>query len=230
MILKDKFKNINFCLYLMKIEKVLIFATGYSVKKMIKETLDNPNELSKSFRRRVNEFYLTPAKNLSAFAQGVLCFTLIDFLANIIFTDITQVQDYREFIKNNFEEKSFSHKNLTVEDRIITFLIKELRIFPFKYGYSFYKYVRTGLIHEGRIKCGCYLDNRIEDAFQLENGILVFNPKVILKTLELWLKKYYHEIENGGKSYKKLKRYIKNMLNEDSEAILKRRKNTNFPC
>ena len=214
----------------MRIEEVRIFATGYSVNKMMKETLHDPIELSKAFRKRVNEFYLNPAKKLSAFAQGVLCFTLIDFLANIIITDISQVQDYREFIKNHLRGKSFSNKKLTVEDRIITFLVKEIKIFTFEYGYSFYKYVRNGLIHEGRIKCGCYIDNRIEEAFQDEKGILVFNPNVILQKLDSWLKTYLQKIENGGKTYKNLKKYIRKILCEDSEAIIKRLENIKFPC
>ena len=79
------------------IEEERIFTTGYSVNKMLKETLYDPSELSQAFRTRINEFYLNPAKISSAFAQGVLCFTLIDFLANIIITDVSQVQDYREF-------------------------------------------------------------------------------------------------------------------------------------
>lgn len=80
------------------IEEERIFTTGYSVNKMLKEALYDPSELSQAFRTRINEFYLNPAKISSAFAQGVLCFTLIDFLANIIITDVSQVQDYREFI------------------------------------------------------------------------------------------------------------------------------------
>ena len=214
----------------MRIEEVRIFATGYSVNKMMKETLYDPSELSQAFRTRINEFYLNPAKNLSTFAQGVLCFTLIDFLANLIITDISQVQDYREFIKNQLRGKSFSNKKLTVEDRIITFLVKEIKIFTFEYGYSFYKYVRNGLIHEGRIKCGCYIDNRIEEAFQDEKGILVFNPNVILQKLDSWLKTYLQKIENGGKTYKNLKKYIRKILCEDSEAIIKRLENLKFPC
>lgn len=214
----------------MIIKEVRIFATGYSVNKMMKETLHDPIELSKAFRKRVNGFYLNPAKKLSAFAQGVLCFTLIDFLANIIITDVTQVQDYRKFIKNHLKGKSFSNRQLTVEDRIITFLVKEIEIFTFKYGYSFYKYVRNGLIHEGRIKCGCYLDNRIKDAVQEEEGILVFNPNVVLQKLDSWLKTYLQKIEKGGKAYKNLKRYIRKILCEDSEAIIKRQEKIIFPC
>lgn len=214
----------------MRIEDVRIFATGYSVNKMMKETLYDPSELSQAFRTRVNEFYLKPAKSLLSFAQGVMCFTLIDFLANIIITDISQVQDYREFIKNHLRGKSFLHKKLTVEDRIITFLVKEIKIFTFDYGYSFYKYVRNGLIHEGRIKCGCYLDNRIGEVFQDEKGILVFNPNVILQKLDSWLQTYLQKIEKGGWTYKNLKKYIRKILCEDSEAIIKRLENMKFPC
>jgi hypothetical protein len=126
--------------------------------------------------------------------------------------------------------KSFPNKKLTVEDRTIIFLAKEIKIFTFEYGYSFYKYVRNGLIHEGRIKCGCYLDNRIGEAFQDEKGILVFNPNVILQKLDTWLKTYLQKIENGGKIYKNLKKYIRKILCEDSEAITKRLENIKFPC
>ena len=58
--------------------------------------------------------------------------------------------------------------------------------------------MRNGLIHEGRIKCGCYLDNRIKDAVQEEEGILVFNPNVVLQKLDSWLKTYLQKIEKGG--------------------------------
>ncbi len=214
----------------MRIEEVRIFAPGYSVDKIMKKTLYDPSELSQAFRTRINEFYLNPAKFLSAFAQGVLCFTLIDFLANIIITDVSQVQDYREFIKNHLRGKSFPNKKLTVEDRIITFLVKEIKVLTFEYGYYFYKYVRNGLIHEGRIKCGCYLDNKIGGTFQDEKGVLVFNPNMILQKLDSWIKTYLQKIENGGNTYKNLKNYIRKMLCEDSKAIKKRFENKKFPC
>ena len=207
------------------------FAPSYNVNKMREEVLPNPNLLSKAFKERVYEYYLNPAKKLTAFAQGVLCFTLIDFLAKIIITDINQIKDYREFFKVNFNKNSYRDpKKIYVGERIVTFLIKEIKLFNYEDGYCFYEYVRNGLIHEGRVKCGCYLDNTIEDVVQKIEGVLKFNPDIVLQELKSWLKDYFQSIKKGGETYKKLRDYIEKILDEDLEAIEKRDKNDKFPC
>lgn len=208
----------------------IFFTPRYNIYKMRYKVLPNPSLLSQAFRERVYEYYLEPAKKLSAFAQGVLCFTLIDFLAKIIITDINQIKDYREFLKDNFNNSHHDSKKIHVRERIVTFLEKEIKLFNYEDGYCFYKYVRNGLIHEGRVKCGCYLDNKIEEAVQKIKGVLLFNPYIVLKELELWLKDYFQRIEKGKKDYEKLHDYIKKILDEDLEAIKKRDENDKFPC
>ena len=91
--------------------------------------------------------------------------------------------------------------------------------------------MRNGLIHKGRVKCGCYLDNKIKETVQIDKGVLIFNPEIILKGLEKWLKDYYQKIVNDEETYKKVREYIKsNILDEDLEAIEKRYNGTMFPC
>ena len=207
------------------------FAPSYDVNKMRNEVLTNPNSLSKAFRERIYEYYLKPARNLPAFPQGVLCFTLIDFLAKIIVTDINQIKDYRAFFKDNFNKNSYRDpKKIYVGERIVTFLVKDIKLFNHEDGYCFYKYVRNGLIHEGRVKCGCYLDNTIEDVVQKTEGVLKFNPNIVVQELESWLKYYFQNVEKGKDTYEKLRDYVKKILDEDLEAIEKRDKNDKFPC
>lgn len=77
--------------------------------------------------------------------------------------------------------------------------------------------------------------NRPEGIQERKNIIIknegeIFNPNVILQKLDTWLKIYLQKIENGGKIYKNLKKYIRKILCEDSEAIIKRLENIKFPC
>jgi len=207
------------------------FAPNFDVNKMRNEVLSDPNLLFKAFKKRIYEYYLKPAKKLPAFAQGVLCFTIIDFLAKIIITDINQVKDYREFFKNYFNKNSYRDpKKIYVGERIVTFLVKEIKLFNNEDGYYFYEYVRNGLIHEGRVKCGCYLDNEIKVTVQKVNGVLKFNPNIVIKELKLWLEDYFQKIKKGKEVYEKLCDYVKKILDEDLEAIKKRHENDKFPC
>lgn len=190
-----------------------LFAPNYNVNRMQNEILPNPNNLCEAFKERVIEYYLQPAKNLQAFAQGVLYFCLIDFLANIIITEINQVKNYREFFKNTFNKNSYGDlKKIYVGERIVTFIVKEIKVFNYEDGYFFYKYVRNGLIHEGRVKCGCYLDNKIENTIEKKEGVLEFNSDIVLQKLESWLKDYFENIKEGREEYEKLRDYIEKIL------------------
>lgn len=182
------------------------FSPSYNVYIMQNKVLPNPKLLCKAFRERVFEYYIKPAKKVSAFAQGILCSTLIDFLAKILYPE------------------------MGVGDRIIEFLEKKIR-FSKENAKSFYFYVRNGLIHEGRVKCGCYLDNEIEEIVQIIEGVLKFNPDMILKEVEIWLKDYFENIIKGEGTYQRIRDYIeKNILNEDLKAIEKRDNGNKFPC
>ena len=182
------------------------FSPSYNVYIMRKEVLPNPKLLCKAFRERVYEYYIKPAKSISAFAQGVLCSTLIDFLAKILYPNKGVGARIREFLVKNI---SFSKENAK----------------------SFYYYVRNGLIHEGRVKCGCYLDNEIEKTVQITEGVLKFNPEMILKEVEIWLKNYLKKVVKGGDTYQLTRNYIeKNILDEDLKAIEERDNGNMFPC
>ena len=182
------------------------FSPSYSVYIMRKEVLQKPNLLSKAFRERIDEYYINPARKISAFAQGVLCSTLIDFLAKLLYPKKKVGDRIREFLIQNM---SFSRENAK----------------------SFYYYVRNGLVHEGRVKCGCYLDNEIENTVQVTEGVLKFNPEKILIKVENWLKKYLKDVVKGGEIYQLTRDYIeKNILDEDLKAIEERDNGNMFPC
>lgn len=205
------------------------FAPSYNIIKMRNQVLSKPKLLCKAFREHIYEYYIKPAKISPAFAQGVLYFTLIDFLAKIIITDIHQIKDYKAFLKDNFSNSYHDSKKIHIGERIVTFLIKEIGLFNNEDGYCFYKYVRNGLIHEGRVKCGCYLDNKIEHAVEKIKGVLRFNPTIVLNELESWLEDYFRNIKKGKKAYKRLRDYIEKILDEDLEAIKKRDKDDSSP-
>lgn len=182
------------------------FSPSYNVYQMQEEVLPNPELLCNAFRERVYGYYIKPAKIVSAFAQGVLCSTLIDFLAKILYPELSVGNRIRKFLEKKIK---FSQENAK----------------------SFYYYVRNGLIHEGRVKCGCYLDNEIEDTVQNVNGVLKFNPDIILKELEKWFKEFSLKIVKNEGIYHKVRDYIeKSILNEDLEAIEKRHNGIKFPC
>lgn len=173
---------------------------------MQKKVLPHPILLCKAFRERIYEYYIKPAKKVTAFAQGVLCSTLIDFLAKILYPKMRVGDRIKEFLEKKI---SFSKENAK----------------------SFYDYVRNGLIHEGRVKCGCYLDNEIEDTVQIIEGVLKFNPDIILKEVEIWLKNYLEKVAKGEETYQILREIIeKIILSEDLRAIEKRHNGVMFPC
>ncbi len=208
------------------------FSPNFKVNRMLEEVLPelHPNKLCKAFNDRINKYYLQPAKNLQAFAQGVLCFSLIDFLADIIITDIDQVMRYRRFCYEFFSNSVNKSKNVGMGERIVVFLVEELKILDYRNAYSFVKYVRNGLIHEGKVKCGCYLSNETETVVQEKEGVLTFNPSIVIRNLDLWLKKYYKQIQEGKETCLRLHEYIKKFIKEDLEAIEKRKKGDIFPC
>lgn len=173
---------------------------------MREKVLLDPNLLCQAFRERIYEFYIKPANSISAFAQGVLTSTLIDFLAKILYP------------------------NKKVGARIREFLIKILN-FSEENAKSFYYYVRNGLIHEGRVKCGCYLDNEIKETVQMAEGVLKFNPEMILKEVKIWFNAYLKKLEKGGETFQITRNYIeKKILDEDLIAIEERDNGNMFPC
>jgi len=182
------------------------FSPSYNVYEMREKVLLDPNLLCHAFRERVYEYYIKPANKISAFAQRVLTSTLIDFLAKILYP------------------------NRKVGARIREFLIKILN-FSEENAKSFYYYVRDGLIHEGRVKCGCYLDSEINETVQMAEGVLKFNPEMILKEVKIWFNTYLKKLEKGGETFQITRNYIeKKILDEDLIAIEERDNGNMFPC
>jgi len=135
-------------------EKIL-FAPGYTIKKMLEETLSNKEQLKDAFKQRIYCYYINPAKNLPSFAQAVLCCSLIDFLADIRIKNIEQVKEYREFRKEIFKLEPYRKLNVIhMGERIISFLVNELKIFNLDDAYNFCEYIRNGLVHEGELNVG----------------------------------------------------------------------------
>ena len=214
----------------MKEGEDVFFAPDYNIKKMYEEVLFNPEELINAFNKRVFSYYIDPARKLPAFAQGILCCSLIDFLAKLRITDLEQVNDYREFYNNNFKVNPFRKPaKIYMGERIVSFLVYDLKIFSLEEAYWFCEYVRNGLIHEGRVKCGCYLDTCIESPIEEENGALLFNPNLILKELESWFKVYINTLKKED-TYEKFFEYIKKIIDEDLSAINIRSQGNKFPC
>jgi hypothetical protein len=170
---------------------------------------DNKESLIQAFCDRVNGYYLKPCEKLGeekevGFAMGVLCITTIDFLARIS-TGIGQTKKrIKKWLLNNIEEfkmKDPNDEKKTLSDR-------------------FYEDFRNGIVHEGRIKRAGQFSFESE-ILSVENGIIVVNPKLLLREITEAFEKYIHEIKNDKFAFEKFRCSFINDFHEDFELATK---------
>ena len=158
---------------------LLYFSSHYTFKDFY---FGNREIKIKAFEDRIKSFYIKPIdimnKNELAFAAGVLCIVTIDFLARI-------QTNSRETSRNVFK----------------TYLEENISEFKNK-GDRFYEEFRCGLLHEGRIKNGGQFTYSLPEVLREENSIIIINPKLLIKKIEIVLKKYINELKLNIEKYK----------------------------
>ena len=144
---------------------------------------DDKNKLIKTFKDRVEGFYLTPTKILNnskyAFAAGVMCVSTIDFLARItIGSDGVgdRIEHWLKRYVTEFNQSDPINRNITLARR-------------------FYEEFRNGLVHEGRIKNRGQFSYDYADLIHLEGEIMIVKPNLLLEKIRESFESYMINVE-----------------------------------
>jgi hypothetical protein len=185
----------------MKIGDILYFSPNYKFNQI---DWNNKEELIKIFKDRVDGFYLNPADDLNkkeyGFVAGLVCVTLIDFIARISMGKHGRSRFEKWLCKNipDFNEKDSNSSNRSLAKR-------------------FYEEFRNGLIHEGRIKkCGQFSYD-FKNTVSVNDGIMLINPETLLKDLKKVFAEYIREVKENQEAFGKLKEALKRDFQGDVE-------------
>ena len=177
----------------MKIGDILYFSPKC---KFTQIDWDNKEDLINAFKDRVDGFYLNPADDLNkkeyGFVAGLVCVTMIDFIARISVGGKVGYRFKKWICKNipHFSKKNLNNSNKTLAKR-------------------FYEEFRNGLIHEGRIKdCGQF-SYEFEDTISVKDGVMLINPEVLLKDIKKAFEEYIREVRENQEAFGKLKEALK---------------------
>lgn len=161
-------------------------------RKFVDLKWDNPSSIIEDYRERMKSMYIEPAKGLSmmrqTFAAGVMAVCTIDALVKIDLGKIhsdTDKYDYEAWLKNymtwmNQQDPENRYPNNNKASSI---------------AMRFYKEVRCGIVHEGRMKGGAYFSvarNPPEPVFVYEKSMIVHTMSLLDEIdhiLEIILKK-----------------------------------------
>lgn len=165
----------------MKIKEHLYFSPKYRFEDL---KWDDKNNLISAFKDRIEGYYLDPVillnENKKAFAAGVLCVTIIDFLA-LIFTGCESVKKrIVDWLKNNIKEfntRDTSNKNRSKAER-------------------FYEEFRNGLVHEGKIKNNGQFSYDFKELLKISENIMLINPNYLLEAIKIALYRNIKEVED----------------------------------
>lgn len=145
----------------MRIDDLLFFAPGVHFGQL---NIDSP-EIVEIFRRRVEAFYLNPAELLidqkHAFAVTVVLASAMDTLS---YYDPVPPKDQGNTIRFT----------VWLQTAMSNF-------FPDRpTAMKFYKDIRCGAVHEGKITKGCVFDFNLGETISVEDGIMAVNPAQLL--------------------------------------------------
>lgn len=147
----------------MRIGDALLFAPGIPFGEL---DLDDVDGTVAAFERRVEGFYLEPARRFAAdkdhaFACGLLCCAAIDFLARYL-------RPERE-----------------PEARFIAWLRAYVPAFlPENHAKRFYVDFRHGLVHEGRVKnAGQFSFDFPDKVILCEDQVMTVNPALLVDAI-----------------------------------------------
>ena len=186
----------------MRIGDVLFFAANLRFADL---NLGDSTSLVEAFKARVEGFYLSPARKLvdgdDAFAAGVICVALIDFIA--------RYSSGKDMVRDRFTS--------WLEDNIAEFKDKD----PLKPSGTlagrFYEDFRNGLVHEGRIKnLGQFSKSFPELLLLIDEGMICNPGELIQKTTEA-VNRYLDLVIKDRSQFEKLQRRLKT----DFEAEIK---------
>jgi len=161
----------------MKISDILYFAPNIPFSQ-VDLTGDR---LPQQYAERVEGYYLAPAEVLvdggHGFAAGLLVVTAIDALARV------------------------SRVEPGVGERIKAWLSTEVTgLYKPQHVDALYRRVRNGLVHEARLKNGTEFSLDQESLVYEEDGILAFNPRLLLGEVRDALDRSRRQLENDTRA------------------------------
>lgn len=165
----------------MRISDVIYFAPDLKVTDL---DFENRKQIILAFQRRINEYYLNPARILDgqkqAFATGVLLVTTIDA---ITYYSIGSNDRIKDFVRQSSEVVN----------------LKESR--QREIAKNFDDFFRNGIVHEGRVKnCGQFSYD-FNWLFQFENDFMVVNPNILLTEIDGYFRMYLRKLESDDGHY-----------------------------
>jgi len=189
----------------MRVDKRLFFAPGIEFKELKWEDIDS---LTYAFSQRIEGFYLEPTRILldsgQAFGSGVLCATIIDFLAAFSENTTANVgQRYERWLKQNMGE--FNQPN---PDDKSTSLAKR-----------FYDEFRNGLVHEGRIKNAGQFSFENEQMIVFANDAMIIHPVFLFNSTVQAYGTYIQSINQDEFSRQKFRCTLIDWFSEDMKHI-----------
>ena len=189
----------------MRVENKLFFAPDIEFKDL---RWDDLGFLVDVFAKRVEGFYFAPTEillgNRQAFGAGVLCATIIDFLAAFSENTNTNVgQRYERWLKQNLGE--FAQPN--PDDKTVS-LAKR-----------FYDEFRNGLVHEGRIKNAGQFSFENESIISFESGAMIIDPRYLFSGIIQAYKTYLDSINQDEFSRQKFRSTLIGWFSEDMKHV-----------
>lgn len=185
----------------MRIDDTIYFSPGL---KAIDVDFDNQRQILLAFQRRINEYYLNPARILDgqqqAFATGVILMTTIDA---ITYYSIGGNDRIKDFIKQTEEVQRFDEPE---RKRIAK---------------GFDDYFRNGLVHEGRIKSCGQFSYDYNWLINFEDEFFVINPNILLTEVDCYFRSYLRQLSDSPAHYSEFIEKLKRQFKPDIDKMKK---------
>jgi hypothetical protein len=173
----------------MRIGDVLFFAPNHRFADL---NFGDSTSLIEAFKARVEGFYIGPARKLvdadDAFAAGVICVALIDFIARYSSGKQEVGARFTSWLEDNIAE--FKEKDPLDPSRSL--------------GRRFYDDFRNGLVHEGRIKNLGQFSKDFPELYHLIDGGMVVNPAHLIQRTGEAVSRYCERLRKEVPEFEKL--------------------------
>jgi len=185
------------------IENELFFSKNYRYKDL---EWDNEKLIIDAFKDRIDTFFIEPAEKLTdkkyyGFMLGLICMATIDYISRFEYENIGKKR-LEVWLENNIPK--FNDKDETIPSRNLS--------------RRFYNDFRNGLSHNGMIKNGGHFFYGVDLIIQ-KDGFMVVNPRLLLKEIKKFVKKFIKELGNNPEKYINFKRILREDHRKDLRKI-----------
>jgi hypothetical protein len=184
----------------MKIREILYFAPDISFNG-----LDfNSPEIVEKFRKRLEGFYLAPARLHVDRAEGFPAMVLL----------VSCMDAIGRYASNN--------KRGTNRDRFVGWLQTALpHIFSkIDDATQFYLDVRCGAVHEARVKMGCVFTFEIGNTIFVEDGIMAVNPRLLAEEVTNALDQFCKTVASDAENLAKFQKLLNDDFKNDLRSVV----------